>query len=107
MPKPKPTRKTLADQIRERIAEGDYTAAAVGEAAGVSAPVVSRFLAGERDIRLETADMIAGALGLALAPVRKPTVKARIRSARTTGGPPAEANRVGSKTPAIRGGLMP
>ena len=84
MPKPKPARKSLADQIRERIAEGDYTAAAVGEAAGVSAPVVSRFLAGDRDIRLGTADQIAGALGLALAPVRKPTVKARVRSARAT-----------------------
>ena len=38
----------------------------MAKAAGVSQIVISRFLSGERDIRMATADKLAGALGLKL-----------------------------------------
>jgi plasmid maintenance system antidote protein VapI len=39
----------------------------IAQAAGVSQIVISRFISGERDIRMATADKLAEALGLTLA----------------------------------------
>ena len=47
------------------------TAYAVGRMAGVDPGVVKRFLTGERDIRMETADRLAAALGLRLVEVAR------------------------------------
>jgi len=77
-PKPKPKAKkaatrvdkhTLSYQIREVIESRGITAYALGKEAGVDATVVGRFLSGERDLRLATADRIAAALGLRLVEV--------------------------------------
>ena len=62
--KAEPSPHTLSARIREVIAARELTAYAVGQLADVDATVVSRFLSGERDIRLETADRIALALGI-------------------------------------------
>ena len=42
----------------------------IAQDAGVSQIVLSRFLSGERDIRMATADKLAEALGLKLASAR-------------------------------------
>jgi transcriptional regulator with XRE-family HTH domain len=61
----------LFRQLRDIIASRDLTAYAVGKRAGVDPGVVQRFLTNERDIRLETADRIAAALGLRLVEVNQ------------------------------------
>lgn len=63
--KPKPVDATL----RAAIAKSGLTHYALGRAAEVSPAQIDRFVAGERDLRLETAARIAAALGLELAPV--------------------------------------
>ncbi len=59
-------RHSLSGQLRDIIATRRLTAYAVAKAAGVDVRLVQRFLDQERDIRLETADKIARALGLRL-----------------------------------------
>jgi transcriptional regulator with XRE-family HTH domain len=53
-------------QLREIIVGRRLSAHAVAESAGVAPSVVSRFLARERSLTLETFDAIAGGLGLRL-----------------------------------------
>jgi transcriptional regulator with XRE-family HTH domain len=62
-------RHSLSGQLRDVIAARGLTAYAVAKAASVDVRLVQRFLDGERDIRLETADKIAQALGLRLVEV--------------------------------------
>lgn len=66
-----PNRHTLSYQLREIIDARGLNAYAVGQLAGVDPGVVSRFLRGQRDIRLETADRLASALGLRLVEVAR------------------------------------
>ena len=68
-PAPGPDKHTLSYQLREFIESRGITAYALGKDAGVDATVIGRFLAGERDLRLGTADRIAQALGLRLVEV--------------------------------------
>ncbi len=81
--KPRPTdpprgsRHSLSNQIREVIASRQITAYALGRDSGVDATVIARFMAQERDIRLETADKLAAALGLRLVEVAMPKPKGR------------------------------
>jgi transcriptional regulator with XRE-family HTH domain len=70
-PTPAASRHTLSYQLRELIDARGLSAYGVGQLAGVDAGVVQRFLTGKRDIRLETADQIAAALGLRLVEVAK------------------------------------
>jgi transcriptional regulator with XRE-family HTH domain len=56
----------LSNQLKDIIQSRGLTAYAVGRMAEVDPGVVQRFLTGERDIRLETADRIGAALGLRL-----------------------------------------
>jgi plasmid maintenance system antidote protein VapI len=49
----------LADQLREAIENSGRSINSIALAAGVPQPVLQRFMSGERDIRLETADKIA------------------------------------------------
>ena len=60
----------LADDLRRAIKDLGETAYSLSAATGVSASVISRFLNGERDLRLETAGKIAAHLELELAPKR-------------------------------------
>jgi hypothetical protein len=53
---------------RKRIGSEDYILNALGKEAGVSTSVLSRYLAGERDIRAETAQKRCKALDLVLVP---------------------------------------
>ena len=76
-PRALPNRHTLSYQLREIIDARGLTAYAAGQLAGVDPGVVSRFLTGQRDIRLETADRLATALGLRLVEVAR-----KVRTAR-------------------------
>lgn len=84
-------RHGLGDQLRAVIESRGLTAYAAGRAAGVDPGVVQRFLTGERDIRLETADRLAAALGLRLVEVGRAT-RGRPRTAR-----PAEPATVATR----------
>jgi transcriptional regulator with XRE-family HTH domain len=64
--RPASSRHSLSTQLKDIIESRGLTAYAVGRSAGVDPGVVQRFLSGERDIRLETADRIGAALGLRL-----------------------------------------
>jgi ribosome-binding protein aMBF1 (putative translation factor) len=57
----------LRQALRDAVRASDKSTAQIAEDAGVSQVVVSRFLSGERDIRMATADKLAEALGLKLA----------------------------------------
>jgi DNA-binding phage protein len=57
---------TISGQLKHAIAASGLTHYAIGKASGVSSGMILRFMAGERDMRLETVDKIAAALGLRL-----------------------------------------
>jgi ribosome-binding protein aMBF1 (putative translation factor) len=56
----------LSDGLREAIQRSGKSAYQIAKSANVSPIVISRFLSGERDIRMETADRLAEVLGLKL-----------------------------------------
>ena len=68
---PRPNKHTISYQLRELAEARGLAPYALAKLAGVDRSVVARFLAGERDIRLETADRIAAALGLRLVEVAR------------------------------------
>ncbi len=57
----------LSQALRDALRASDKSMYQISQDAGVSQIVVSRFLSGERDIRMATADKLAEALGLKLA----------------------------------------
>jgi hypothetical protein len=57
----------LTQALRDALRTSDKSMYQIAQDAGVSQIVVSRFLSGERDIRMATADKLAEALGLTLA----------------------------------------
>lgn len=57
----------LSQALKDAIRGSDKSIYQIAHDAGVSQIVVSRFLSGERDIRMATADKLAEALGLKLA----------------------------------------
>lgn len=62
----KPAATTLTGALRQAIRESGQTIYAVSKGAGISNPVTIRFMSGERDIRLETAEKLCAYLGLKL-----------------------------------------
>ncbi|MDB5349470.1 MAG: hypothetical protein JWN86_717 [Planctomycetota bacterium] len=62
----------LGEQLRRAIGETGLSARAVADAAGVDPRVVSRFLAGQRDLYLDTAAKIAAYLNLRLVESARP-----------------------------------
>ncbi len=65
-----PTEKALgrlSQALRDALRASDKSMYQIAQTAGVSQIVVSRFVSGERDIRMATADRLAEALGLHLA----------------------------------------
>ena len=73
---------TLSRQLRDVIESRGLTAYALGKQAEVDATVIGRFLSGERDLRMATADRIAAALGLRLVEVAQPKGKGRTPGAK-------------------------
>jgi hypothetical protein len=57
----------ISGALRAAIRESSRSVYQISKEAGVSQIVVSRFLSGERDIRLATADRLARALGIGVA----------------------------------------
>ena len=57
----------LSQVLREALRASDKSIYQIAVDAGLSQIVISRFLSGERDIRMATADKLAEALGLKLA----------------------------------------
>jgi len=81
---PAANKHTLSYQLREVIEARGLSAYAAGKLAGVDPGVVQRFLTAERDIRLETADRLALALGVRLVEVGRAV---RPRATRPASGP--------------------
>jgi transcriptional regulator with XRE-family HTH domain len=71
----------ISKQLRQAIQDSGETMYAVAMGSGLSFPVVSRFVHGQRDIRLETADALCEYLGLRLTD-RKPKRRAAKRKAK-------------------------
>jgi len=59
---------SLSEVLRQAIRESGMTVYQIAKRAGISQIMVSRFVSGERDIRLATADKVAHARGLKLVP---------------------------------------
>jgi plasmid maintenance system antidote protein VapI len=59
-------RTTLSERLRSTIRKSGKPVYQLAKESGVAHPVIFRFLNGQRDIRLETADKLADALGLRL-----------------------------------------
>jgi DNA-binding phage protein len=57
----------LSQALKDALRASDKSMYQIAQDAGVSQIVLSRFLSGERDIRMATADKLAEALGLKLA----------------------------------------
>jgi transcriptional regulator with XRE-family HTH domain len=87
MAKKTPTkpRPTLSSQLRSIIESRGLTLAELSQLSGVDATVIGRFIAGQRDLRLATADKIAEALGLRLVEVAMPKARGR-KSGRAADG---------------------
>ena len=60
------TPHALSDALKQAIRDSQESEYQIAQRAGVSQIVISRFLSGERDIRMATADKLAGTLGLKL-----------------------------------------
>lgn len=76
MSKKKPERMTLPEALRQAIRNSGRSSYELQSATGVSHGVILRFLKGERDIRLETAERLAAAVQLTV-DVPKPTESER------------------------------
>ena len=61
-----PIPNSLSEALKRAIQESKITVYQIAKEARVSQIFISRFLSGERDIRLATADKLANALGLKL-----------------------------------------
>ncbi len=86
-----PGRHALSNQLREVIGSRGLTAYGLGKEAGVDPGVIQRFLNRERDVRLETVDRLAAALGLRLVEVAR-RGKGRPRKAGALEPAPADAD---------------
>ncbi len=64
MAKKKLQRKTLPQGLREAIENSGKTSYQLMTETGVNHGVILRFMKGERDVRLETAEKLAEAVGL-------------------------------------------
>lgn len=61
-----PRLDSLSEELREAIRASDRSVRQIADDAGLSDVLLSRFLSGERDIRMATADKLAETLGLKL-----------------------------------------
>ena len=56
----------LSETLKQAIRASDQSVYQIAKEAGISQIVITRFLSGERDIRMATADRLAGVLKLRL-----------------------------------------
>ena len=66
----KSARTDLAKQLRAAFVKSGLSRFALSKRSGVSYSVVHRFVAGDRDIKMETASRLCDVLGLELQQVR-------------------------------------
>ncbi len=66
-----PEHRSWADVIRKRLIASRFSRNRISEATGVNLAVVSRFLAGRKQIRLDTAEALGRLVNLDLRQVRK------------------------------------
>jgi hypothetical protein len=59
---------SLSETLKEAIRHSELSVYQIAKDAGISQIVLSRFLSGEWDIRMATADRVAVVLGITLAP---------------------------------------
>jgi len=59
---------TITDQLKKAIRESELSNWKLAQVAKVDQGVISRFMSGERDLKLETAAKIVTALGMELVP---------------------------------------
>lgn len=64
-------RMTISEELRTAILKSKLTRYAIAVGSGIDHAVLRRFMNGERDIKLRTADQIANFLGLELAKKRR------------------------------------
>ena len=58
----------MAETLKTAIGQSGETVAAISRAAGIAQPVLHRFVKGERDVILTTAQRLADYFGLELRP---------------------------------------
>jgi hypothetical protein len=63
-----PLPQSIADSLKQAIRESGRSAYQISKESGIAQIVITRFLSGERDIRMATADKLARALHLQLTP---------------------------------------
>jgi len=69
--------KALPDVLRAYVQRDGRSLYALADACGIARGTLSRFVRGERDFTLGTADRLCRALGLELRPVRRGKAKGR------------------------------
>src|SRR3954453_10157561 len=87
---------SLSNRLREIIRARGMTAYGLARDADLDPGIVQRFLTGRRDIRLETADRLVGALGLKL------VESAKGRGAKTR---PTDGSQIATNPPAAARGV--
>ena len=63
---PEPIPDPLSETLKNAIQQSEMSVYQIAKKSRVSQIIISRFLSGERDIRMATADKLANALGLKL-----------------------------------------
>jgi plasmid maintenance system antidote protein VapI len=62
----------ISEQLKAAILESGLTVYGVAKGAGIPQPVVLRFVSGQRDLRLATADKLAAFFQMKLTPPKFP-----------------------------------
>lgn len=70
---------TLSEQLKSAVLKSKLSRYAIAIGAGIDHAVLRRFMSGERDIKLKTADQLAAFLGLELAKCSRSTTLGRRR----------------------------
>jgi transcriptional regulator with XRE-family HTH domain len=81
----RPKVKAFSEQLRDAMGSSGRTGAELAKLAGVDPGVISRFLAGKREIRTGTVDRITTALSLRLVEVERQPKGKGPRPAKTKG----------------------
>ena len=68
----KSKRQTLSEQLLEAIQDSGLSINAIAAAAGVPQPVLSRFVNGQRDLTLRTAEKLAEFFSMRLTAPKRP-----------------------------------
>lgn len=72
----------ITEQVRRAILASGKTRYQIFKETGITQPILSRFIHGERGLSMESLDAIGQCLGLTVQTVRKPKGKGRIKKGR-------------------------